>query len=268
MAGTDRQPMNEVKSPTALVFDYLQSKGMQPTSENVRRALEANARNPGAIAGLVNEAPDPADAQPTTAPSVANKIEAKPAVAADAPPDREQTTSAAPTPTGPTPTTMPLAGPGLGSAIVAGLGLPALLGAAYKGGGLGPNTDGPGAGLFNAAPQTPGLTPADVNATRSMYDPIHGSGQVDYSQLVPPAPPTDPLQAALEKATGGPDAMAAMTSKMAVGPTQPTGDAVDAAIASGARPAPEMPFRPTVGPRVPPAAPVRAPVRARPLFTR
>ena len=39
-------------SPTTMVLNYLQSRGYQPTSENVRRALEANAKDPGLIPGL------------------------------------------------------------------------------------------------------------------------------------------------------------------------------------------------------------------------
>jgi hypothetical protein len=49
------------------VAAYLASKGMPVTGENVRRALEMNAANPGLIKGLVNEAPPPPDAQ--SAPS-------------------------------------------------------------------------------------------------------------------------------------------------------------------------------------------------------
>jgi len=39
-------------SPTTMVLNYLKERGFQPTSENVRRALEANARDPGVIEGL------------------------------------------------------------------------------------------------------------------------------------------------------------------------------------------------------------------------
>jgi hypothetical protein len=49
------------------VAAYLASKGMPVTGENVRRALEMNAANPGLIKGLVNQAPPPPDAQ--SAPS-------------------------------------------------------------------------------------------------------------------------------------------------------------------------------------------------------
>ena len=39
-------------SPTTLVLQYLKQRGYQPSSENVRRALEANQRDPGVIPGL------------------------------------------------------------------------------------------------------------------------------------------------------------------------------------------------------------------------
>ena len=52
----------DVQSPTALVLQYLQSKGLQPTAQNVSAALQMNASNPGVIAGLTNQAPPPPDA--------------------------------------------------------------------------------------------------------------------------------------------------------------------------------------------------------------
>jgi len=39
-------------SPVTMILNYLQSRGYQPSSENVRRALEANAKDPGLIPGL------------------------------------------------------------------------------------------------------------------------------------------------------------------------------------------------------------------------
>lgn len=48
-------------SATQLVGKYLASKGLPVTGENVRRALEMNASNPGVIPGLVNQAPPPPD---------------------------------------------------------------------------------------------------------------------------------------------------------------------------------------------------------------
>ena len=44
-------------SPTTMVLNYLKQRGYQPSSENVRRALEANARDPGVIPGLRSDRP-------------------------------------------------------------------------------------------------------------------------------------------------------------------------------------------------------------------
>lgn len=44
-------------SPTTMVLQYLKSRGFQPSSENVRRALEANQRDPGVIPGLRSDRP-------------------------------------------------------------------------------------------------------------------------------------------------------------------------------------------------------------------
>lgn len=43
------------QSPTSLVLGYLASKGLPPSTENVRRALEANQRDPSIIPGLTND---------------------------------------------------------------------------------------------------------------------------------------------------------------------------------------------------------------------
>lgn len=44
-------------SPTVIAQKFLQSQGLPLTSENMRRALTANANNPGTIPGLVNNEP-------------------------------------------------------------------------------------------------------------------------------------------------------------------------------------------------------------------
>ena len=57
-----RQPTdaeNAELSPTAMIQNYLSQRGYQPTSENVRRALEANARDPGVISGLRSDQAGP-----------------------------------------------------------------------------------------------------------------------------------------------------------------------------------------------------------------
>lgn len=45
----DYNPDTDPRSSNSLIHGYLQSKGLPLTSENVRRALEANAQNPGMI---------------------------------------------------------------------------------------------------------------------------------------------------------------------------------------------------------------------------
>ena len=60
----DPSPPGGSASPTTLVLNYLKSKGIKLTGANVRSALEGNAQNPGLIAGLGNENPDPADTGP------------------------------------------------------------------------------------------------------------------------------------------------------------------------------------------------------------
>lgn len=56
-------------SAQQLVSAYLASKGLPMTGENIRRALEMNAANPGVIKGLVNQEPPPPDAQGGAGPT-------------------------------------------------------------------------------------------------------------------------------------------------------------------------------------------------------
>lgn len=48
-ASADYNPATDERSATNLVHEYLAARGLNPTSENVRRALEQNAREPGSI---------------------------------------------------------------------------------------------------------------------------------------------------------------------------------------------------------------------------
>lgn len=74
MSGTYATPaesaamQNDPLSPTVIIHKYLADQGLQPTSENIRRVLNANAANPGMIPGLVNTpAPEmPIDGDGTT----------------------------------------------------------------------------------------------------------------------------------------------------------------------------------------------------------
>jgi hypothetical protein len=58
---SDYDPSKDPRSSSSLIQAYLASKGLQPTGENVRRALEANNANPGMIknsaSSLVNSLP-------------------------------------------------------------------------------------------------------------------------------------------------------------------------------------------------------------------
>lgn len=48
---------DDAMSPTTMVLNYLKARGYTPSSENVRRALEANQRDPGVISGLRSDRP-------------------------------------------------------------------------------------------------------------------------------------------------------------------------------------------------------------------
>src|SRR5262249_21478701 len=74
---TSSQPSSDVKSPTEMLQNYLQSRGLPLSSENMSRALAANARDPGVIPGLVNDVPstDPGVGQ---SGNVAGQIEKGP----------------------------------------------------------------------------------------------------------------------------------------------------------------------------------------------
>src|SRR3954464_347985 len=54
---SDYDPSKDPRSSNALIQAYLASKGLQPTGDNVRRALEGNNANPGMIKGLMNSLP-------------------------------------------------------------------------------------------------------------------------------------------------------------------------------------------------------------------
>ena len=117
----------EVKSPTTLILDYLNSKGWKPTNENVRRALEAAQQDPGAIPGLRSDTADPVaeaaaeaassgggGSRSTRAPTGVPAISAAPAVAPVVAP-----TTTAPAPTGNAPV---VPSPAAGAAAASGNG--------------------------------------------------------------------------------------------------------------------------------------------------
>lgn len=77
MAGVD----DPVASPMSLVQDYLRGKGLQPTSDNVRRTLEQAARDPEFMPALRTQEP-PTDTRPPSqrTKSAAADIERQPTV--------------------------------------------------------------------------------------------------------------------------------------------------------------------------------------------
>jgi len=71
----------DTASPTVMVMQYLRSKGLPLTPQNISRALQMNSENPGMIPGLTNQAPPPADparvARPK-APATAQRLPVPP----------------------------------------------------------------------------------------------------------------------------------------------------------------------------------------------
>lgn len=64
-------PSSDPRSSNALIHGYLASKGLQPTAENVRRALEANYANPGLIQNDASTLTNQGPAAPDIAAAVA-----------------------------------------------------------------------------------------------------------------------------------------------------------------------------------------------------
>ena len=191
MAQSDIDP----QSPTAMIMKYLARQGVGPTSDNVRAALEQQARDPNTIAGLrADYAPPDKDGS-----SVAGKIEGSgggPAGSGQGkptppPPPADLTHVAGADEVGwqpgsPNTSAQPSSGmdlTGLGQAILGGLGAGGLgaLGARYlnRGPTLGINEPGvPVAGAPDAGPPTG-----------------------DRYQLLSDQSSASPMEAALQKAT-------------------------------------------------------------------
>jgi hypothetical protein len=183
-----------------MVLNYLQSRGFQPTTENVRRALEANARDPGVIPGLRSD---------TAATDAEDQAAMKAAGVGGGKPQGGSGAGGKPTPDGPpmvnlgagptneaawSPDTsaQPTQDAGAGSS----LGLAALLGL-------------PAAGLMYGASKIP-PRPMPGEAAPPMPDVGAGGppspGEIDYTMLPPGgAGEVSPMEAALNRATS-PDA--------------------------------------------------------------
>lgn len=175
------------QSPTSLVLNYLKAKGLQATSDNVRRTLEQSARDPTFMPAMRTQEP-PTDTRPPSdrTKSVAANIERQPAN----PPPADLTKVAnadelnwkpgGSPDTSAQPSGMDLTG--LGQAILGGLGA----------GGLGAL----GARYLNRGPtlsvNEPGV-PAGPNATG-------GAQAGDRYNLLPDQSAVSPMESAMQKA--------------------------------------------------------------------
>lgn len=190
------------QSPTTLVLNYLKAKGLQASSDNVRRTLEESARDPSLIPGLRTEQPPPAEERNPSSlnKSVADKIETNagsgPQAAAGNPPPADLTKVAGADEVNwkPETSSQPTSGGldlgGLAAAILGGGGLAGLGGyGAYR--ALTGGTPTPGGGV-ELNPEARALAgPPDAATTGDRY--LLESG----------APPTA-LESPMQKAIAGP----------------------------------------------------------------
>lgn len=211
-------------SPTAMIQNYLSQRGYQPTGENVRRALEANARDPGVIGGLRS---DTAGVDPAAGVGGGSAGLPTPPI----PPTLERPNA----PMGMQPAPAPAADTGIGGGMLATLG--ALIAAASGGrGGLKYLTDRLGGGAPTPAPAP--APPPDTVGAAAKPDP-----------KVTSAPPQTPQEAALSKATDG----APLKGVDPVDPAKVTGRSVGPTTATAGAEVPQMP--PLKGAQPPPAQP-------------
>jgi hypothetical protein len=251
------------------VLNFLKSKGYPLNGASIRTALEQNAREPGYIPGLDNNAPS-TEAEDQAAmraagvgsggrggsssarPSVANKIEA------GSPKDASNTTmtpsekeyagrsSAQPTGTNPSDSSMLLPAAILGGSGLAGAGL---WRASKFAGGSTPLAATPAVGESVPPYTAEGFDPLQ----RPPVQPYNAEG-VDPLQRAP----VDPMQAALDRAmqpsATGPSSLVApttntATNEVSIGNARPMdpGAISDANIAGGFKPAPDVPFTPRPG---------------------
>jgi hypothetical protein len=248
-------------SPTTLVLNYLKARGYTPSTENVRRALEANARDPGVIGGLRSDtAATDADDKAAMAAARGNAGggagggDSRPMPVPPIPPTGgAPNTSAAPAPSDGSVSSS------LGDRIIAGLGavLPSAASALLGRGGPPPGATG---GI--PAPGGPGGPP---QLGGPQLSPQLGGPEVGAPQL--PAPPPQLVASppgasatgdSITKSLEGPPSMLpgvqpvqpGAVSGMPTGPSTPDPSVVNEAnIRGGFRPAPTVPFRggPVVG---------------------
>lgn len=183
-------------SPTTLVLNYLKKAGMQPTGENVRRALEANQRDSSLIPGLINDRPA-TDAEDRAAMAGSRKpyTPSGTGIASDTTPIVEpQTTSAQPSDA--------TAGAGGGDSLMATLGLiapsiaSAILGrrAMQPGGSVPPMPD-VGAGVPRIGGPEPQLQLAAPQSANPMEDALQRALAAPQQQIAGPQEAVQPRAA-------------------------------------------------------------------------
>ena len=227
------QATEATASPTTMVLNYLQSRGYKPTSENVRRALEANQRDPGVIPGLRSDRPateeeDQAAMRAAGAGRGSSRSGAPPAATPPGTPGTSGTfgpgqspVEGGPVPDGSSPNTSAQPAPSAGSDM--SWLLPFALGGGAGAGGL---------ALANAILGRQGATPgAPPGAAPVTPAPAPGAE-------VPP--PVTPMDAALNKATAEPAPMVAPPERLPGAEPPPNPDA-------------PLPFS-SQSPRMPPTA--------------
>lgn len=212
---------DDAMSPTTMVLNYLKARGYQPTSENVRRALEANMRDPGVITGLRSDR-GATEAEDQAAMAAArgggggggSRLPVPPIPPTQTPAgpvDRHDDTNTASPDTSAAPTN-------IGSSIISGIPLALAGGAGAYGmyrGAQGMQRPDPYITLpggENMPPPDPIHGPGQIDYTQMdpaarpgypsepMPPPEYRPGQIDYTKLLPPSEPTNPLETALNRA--------------------------------------------------------------------
>jgi len=191
-------------SPMTLLMRYFNSQGIAPSADNIRRAIEQNARQPGTIPGLRNAAPeDSSPAVPSTrvGSGGGQQLPVPPVPPTGGGGDGQPTTSAAPPGDPRTPQISVNGGPSAGE-IATAIGLGGLLPAALfgmRGRGM-PGASVPATPPITAPATTPGVVPTPGAGAPELLEPrMPGQGGiVDYTQLEPPR--ATPFESAMSKA--------------------------------------------------------------------
>jgi hypothetical protein len=246
MAEPQQVGTGDARSPTTLILDYLNKKGYQPNSANIRTALEESFRNPGLIPGLINDRPSTKEEDQAAMLNKAmaprgntgpindqSNTASAPGETARGSGDGDPKTSAAPTSEG--------GGVGpLGLSVL--LGLPAA------------------AGMYGASkiPAMPGAAPTPGGAVAPMPDVGEGvpgiAAPEEMKLLTGPQPSL--IDSAMLKAIQGPNQQIAGPPAAVEAP--PAAAAPQVAVTEP--PAPQVPFK-SQSPRVAPTAEEMAALR-------